>query len=75
MQEIKFTKISQCNGEPWPVGRAFHAACCLGYGSSLLNLLITGGVNKLNKVLKDVWLLDISTGRWKEVSVNYCTKE
>ena len=54
-------------GEPWPVGRASHAACCLGYAGSHIHLLVNGGIDRNRKVLKDVWLFDLSLKKWKEV--------
>ena len=54
-------------GAPWPVERVYHAACCLNYGDVHPQLLVTGGLDKRNKTLSDAWLLDINTGRWREV--------
>ena len=54
-------------GAPWPVERDNHAATCLNYGDNHPQLLVTGGVDKKGKTLSDAWLLDINTGRWKEV--------
>ena len=54
--------------EPWPVGRALHAACCLGFGSKHPHLLVTGGVDNDHKTLRDAWLFDVTNRRWKEVS-------
>ena len=44
-----------------------HAATCLNYGDDLPQLLVTGGVDKKGKTVSDAWLLDINTGRWREV--------
>ena len=55
-------------GKPWPVGRSFHAACCLNYGQDHLQLLVYGGVGN-GKTLGDMWLLDVDTGKWTEVSL------
>ena len=63
----EFTKVEQCEGEPWPVGRISHAACCLGYGGDHAQLLVTGGIGEDNKTLKDAWLFDLSSGKWREV--------
>ena len=54
-------------GEPWPVERCRHAACCLGYAGDHIHLLVTGGINRNGKALKDVWLFDLSLKKWKEV--------
>ena len=57
-------------GESCPVGRSGHAAVCLGYGGDNPQLLITRGLGVGNKVLSDSWILDLQSGRWKEVSVD-----
>ena len=57
-------------GESCPVGRSRHAAVCLGYGGDHSRLLITGGLSVGNKVLSDSWILDLQSGRWREVSVD-----
>ncbi len=52
-----------------PVGRAFHAACCLNYGDDHPQLLVYGGLDIMHgkKTLGDMWILDIDTGKWTEV--------
>ena len=55
-------------GEPWPVGRAVHAACCLNYGQDHPQLLVYGGLGKGFKILGDMWTL-VDTGKWTEVSL------
>ena len=54
-------------GVPKPVGRSYHAACCLNYGEDHIKVLISGGIDKDLNVLKDMWLMDIKSGRWTEV--------
>ena len=54
-------------GAPWPVGRDYHAACCLNYEDKEPVLLMTGGVNDHENTLKDAWLLEVNSGRWREV--------
>ncbi len=54
-------------GEPWPVGRALHAACCLNYGQDHPQLLVYGGRDNDKKTLGDMWILDIDTDKWTEV--------
>ena len=54
-------------GAPWPAGRSSHAACCLNYGDNEPVLLMTGGVDQNGKTIKDAWLLDVYSGRWREV--------
>ena len=55
-------------GEPWPVGRSFHAACCLGFSSKHPHLLIIGGRDSYDRILGDAWLFDVTNRKWKEVS-------
>ena len=54
-------------GEPWPVGRDNHAACCLGYAGDHIHLLVTGGRGGGGKTPRDIWLFDLSLKKWKEV--------
>ena len=61
------SKLEKREGEPWPVGRAFHAACCFGFGTKNPHLLMTGGLDNKLKTLKDVWLFDVTNRRWIEV--------
>ena len=48
--------------------RSSHAAYCLNYGEEQPQLLVTGGLDKNGKTLQDAWILDINSGRWREVS-------
>ena len=59
-------------GEPCPVERAGHAAVCLGYGGDHPQLLITGGQGAGDKILKDAWILDMQSGKWREVRIDEC---
>ena len=63
------TKVEPVQGEPWPVERSVHAACCLNYGKDQPQLLIHGGLGKGNKVLGDMWILDVDAGKWTKVSL------
>ena len=56
-------------GEPCPVGRADHAAVCLGYGGDHPQLLVIGGRDENYKICNDAWMLDVESGRWKEVRI------
>jgi len=49
------------------VGRFDHAACCLNYRDDEPVLLVTGGVDDNGNTLKDGWLLEVNSGRWREV--------
>ena len=64
---IQHWSMLEIQGESYPVGRSGHAAVCLGYGGDHPQLLITGGYDGTR--LSDVWLLDLQSGRWREVSV------
>ena len=68
----EWTKLEKPEGAPWPVERSSHAACCLNYGEEHPQLLITGGVDNNDNTLQDVWILDINSGRWREVSGDEC---
>ena len=61
-------------GVSCPVGRSRHAAVCLGYGGDSPQLLVTGGREGHSSVLNDVWLLDLKSGRWREVRVDECER-
>ena len=64
-----FSKMDT-QGESCPEGRNSHAAVCLGYGGDNPQLLVTGGLEShLDDILSDVWLLDVQSGRWREVRV------
>ncbi len=54
---------------PWPVEREGHAACCLNYGQDHPQLLMYGGSDNYYKTLRDMWILDVDTGKWTEVSL------
>ena len=64
----------EIQGESCPVGRADHAAVCLGYGGDHPQLLVTGGIDQDRTVLSDVWLLDLESGMWREVRVDECVR-
>ena len=59
-------------GQPCPVARNGHAAVCLDYGGDHPQLLVTGGKGAGNKVLNDAWMLDVQSGKWREVRVYAC---
>ena len=61
------TKVEPVQGEPWPVERLGHAACCLNYGGAHPQLLVSGGRGKDGKTLGDMWILDVDSGKWKKV--------
>ncbi len=64
------TKVEPVEGEPWPVERSSHAACCLNYGRDHSQLLVYGGVDNKSNVLRNMWVLDVDIVKWTEVSVN-----
>ena len=66
-----WSKLNIPPGEPCPIGRAGHAAVCLGYGGDHPQLLLTGGKGADGKVQSDVWILDTHSGRWREVRLEH----
>jgi hypothetical protein len=65
-----WSKLDIHEGEPGPVGRDDHAAVCLGYGGDRPQLLVVGGRGGGNKVLNDLWILDVQARTWKEVRLS-----
>ena len=59
----------QEKGVPRPMGRSSHDAVCLGYGGDHPHLLVTGGLDNDKTVLGDAWMLDLQSGRWREVRI------
>ena len=47
--------------------RICHATVCLDYGGVRPQLVVTEGYDGGN-VLNDVWIMDVRSGMWKEVS-------
>ena len=64
------TKVKPAQGNQWPKERENHAACFLSYGK----ILVSGGLGKDNKVLGDMWILDVDSGKWTEVRMLVCRK-
>ena len=52
------------------MGRDGHASCLLA-GSPNPQVLISGGWDKDNKLIKDAWILNVNARIWKEVSVDH----
>ena len=48
------------------MGRSVHTAVCLGPGDHP-QVLVYGGVDNSGKVLSDMWVVDVHSGRWREV--------
>lgn len=67
--------LLQRSGGPLPQERAYHAACCLGYGSEHPCILVTGGWANNGETLKDAWIYDFTSNCWVEVIINtvYCS--
>ena len=63
----EFTVVVQREGEPWPVERYNHAACCIGYTGDHVHLLVCCGLGRDGNILEDMWLFNVSSKRWKEV--------
>ena len=46
-----------------------HATVCLDYGGVRPQLVVTeGDVGSICNALNDVWIMDVQSGMWKEVS-------
>ena len=48
--------------------RSNHATVCLDYGGDRPQLVVTGGVDASDNTLNDMWIMDVQSGMWKEVS-------
>ena len=55
------------SGGDSPTVRRLHAATCIEHGGDRPQLVIIGGVGAGDNVLNDVWIMDVQSGRWKEV--------
>ena len=55
------------SGGESPTARCYHAAVFIGHGGEKPQLVINGGWGAGNKVLNDVWIMDVQSGRWKKV--------
>ena len=55
------------SGGDSPTVRILHAAVCIEHGGDRPQLVITGGMGAGDKVLNDVWIMDVQSGRWKKV--------
>ena len=55
------------SGGDSPTSSTLHAAACIEHGGDRSQLVITGGRDAGNKVLNDVWIMDVQSGRWKKV--------
>lgn len=63
----QWSKVDSHEEKPRPVRRVLHSAVCLGQGGDHPQLLITGGIDDNEDTLGDLWLLDLGSGRWREV--------
>ena len=62
-----WSRLDQRVGDPCPVGRLGHATVCLNYGEDHPQIFTTGGYDGYDN-LNDGWILDVQSGRWREVS-------
>ena len=54
--------------DKWPKMRmGHHAACCLGFNTENLHLVMSGGRIKHELPSNDIWILNLATSTWKEV--------
>ena len=61
--------MEPAQGDQWPEARSNHSACALNYGEDCPTLLVSGGLDKDRKVLGDMWILDVDSGKWTEVRI------
>ena len=47
--------------------REYHATVCIEHGGDRPQLVISGGLDAGNKVLNDVWKMDVQSGSWEKV--------
>ena len=59
--------MEPAQGDQWPEARNGHSAYVLNYGEDRPTLLVSGGLGKGDKVLGDMWILDVDSGKWTEV--------
>ena len=64
------TKLEPVAGQPLPLPRSQHAACCLNFGSDRPQVLVVGGRDSSNRVLRDAWLFDVHSCHWRQVSAS-----
>ena len=67
--------MEPAQGDQWPEARYSHAACCLNSGEDHPMVLVSGGQGKKdNKILGDMWTLDVDNGKWTQVRMLVCSK-
>ena len=57
---------------PQPEARSAHAAVCINYGEENPQVVLLGGSYKKNRtvfIFDDIWMLDVNSAKWKEVSL------
>ena len=54
-------------GDQWPEARYGHSACCVNYGEEHPTVLVSGGLGEGDKILRDIWILNVDSGKWTEV--------
>ena len=59
--------MEPAQGDQWPEARCSHSACVLNYGEDHPTLLVSGGLGEGDKVLRDMWILDVDSGKWTDV--------
>ena len=47
--------------------REYHAAVCIEHHGDKPQLVISGGLGAGDKVMNDVWIMDVQSGSWKKV--------
>jgi hypothetical protein len=67
LQVMNWSKLNKSEDGPWPEERGGHAACCLNYGQRFPQLLVTGGLDRVQQPLADAWILDVDRGTWRKI--------
>ena len=59
--------MKPAQGVQWPETRCGHSACALNYGKDHPMVLVSEGLGEGVETLKDMWILDVDSGKWTEV--------
>ena len=55
------------SGRDSPTVTYYHAADCIEHDGDRPQLVISGGLGAGDKVMNDVWIMDVQSGSWKKV--------
>ena len=66
--------MKPAQGVQWPETRSGHSASALNYGEDHPMVLVSGGLGEGVETLKDMWILDVDSGKWIEVRMSFNSK-